>query len=248
MNRQEQIGLLKRLLHYVETRTTCLADAPWCNDVSVYTDPKHFAREQQVLFRQYPILMGFASTWASPGAYHTDDYADAPILIVRGADNKLRAFLNVCRHRGAKIAQGCGEVRVFSCPYHAWTYDLSGRVTGIPDERCFPGIRPARSSLTELPLCEKHGLVWVIPTPSADMSSGFDIDPWLGGLGPELASRRDGTRTLCPSRPDHARRAHPLGQEHAACPRCRHGRGLAGRTQHTDRFDLGRADADGLWP
>jgi phenylpropionate dioxygenase-like ring-hydroxylating dioxygenase large terminal subunit len=132
--------------------------------------------------------MGFASTWASPGAYHTDDYADAPILIVRGADNKLRAFLNVCRHRGAKIAQGCGEVRVFSCPYHAWTYDLSGRVTGIPDERCFPGIRSARSSLTELPLCEKHGLVWVIPTPSVDMSSGFDIDPWLGGLGPELAS------------------------------------------------------------
>jgi phenylpropionate dioxygenase-like ring-hydroxylating dioxygenase large terminal subunit len=188
MNRQKQIGLLKRLLHYVETRTTCLADAPWGNDVSVYTDPKHFAREQEILFRQYPILMGFASTWAAPGAYRTDDYAGVPILIVRGGDNKLRAFLNVCRHRGAKIADGCGEARVFSCPYHAWTYDLSGRVTGIPDERSFPGIRPERSSLTELPLCEKHGLVWVIPTPSADASSGFDIDPWLGGLGGELAS------------------------------------------------------------
>jgi len=188
MNRQEQIGLLKRLLHHVESRTTCLADAPWCNEVSVYTDPKHFSREQQILFREYPILMGFASTWAVPGSYRTDDYAGVPTLIVRGRDNKLRAFLNVCRHRGAKVAQGCGEARVFSCPYHAWTYDLSGRVTGIPDERSFPGIRPQRSSLTELPLCEKHGLVWVIPTPSSDASFEFDIDPWLGGLGAELAS------------------------------------------------------------
>jgi nitrite reductase/ring-hydroxylating ferredoxin subunit len=188
MNRQQEIELLKRLLHHVETRTTCLADAPWCNDVSVYTDPKHFDREQQILFRQYPILMGFASTWAAPGAYQTDDYAGVPILVVRGADNRLRAFLNVCRHRGAKIAAGCGEARVFSCPYHAWTYDLSGQVTAIPDERSFPGIRPARSSLAELPLCEKYGLVWVIPTPSADASCGFDIEPWLGGLGAELAS------------------------------------------------------------
>jgi phenylpropionate dioxygenase-like ring-hydroxylating dioxygenase large terminal subunit len=188
MNRQEQIALLKRLLHYVESRTTFLADAPWCNDVSVYTDQKHFLCEQQILFRQYPLLMGFASTWAAPGSYRTDDYAGVPILIVRGRDNKLRAFLNVCRHRGAKIAEGCGEVRIFSCPYHAWTYDLSGRVMGIPDERNFPGIRPERPSLTELPLCEKHGLVWVIPTPSSDASSGFDIDPWLGGLGAELAS------------------------------------------------------------
>jgi len=58
MNRQEQIGLLKRLLHYVETRTTSLADAPWHNDVSVYTDPAHLAREEQILFRRHPILMG----------------------------------------------------------------------------------------------------------------------------------------------------------------------------------------------
>ena len=49
MNRQDQIGLLKRLLHYVETKTTCLADAPWRNDVSVYADPEHLAREQQIL-------------------------------------------------------------------------------------------------------------------------------------------------------------------------------------------------------
>ena len=188
MSRQDQISLLKRLLHYVDTRTTAMAEAPWRNEVSAYTDPGRLAEEQRVLFRQHPILMGFASDWSAPGSFRTDDYAGVPILIVRGRDNMLRAFLNVCRHRGAKVAQGCGSARLFSCPYHAWTYDLAGRVTGIPDERCFPDVRPERSSLVELPLCEKHGLVWVIPSAAADGSTGFDIDPWLGGLGPELAS------------------------------------------------------------
>jgi phenylpropionate dioxygenase-like ring-hydroxylating dioxygenase large terminal subunit len=187
MDRHQQIDLLKRLLHYVETKTTCLAEAPWRNDVSTYADPEYLAREQQILFRQYPILMGFGSEWSAPGAFRTDDYTGVPILIVRGRDSKLRAFLNVCRHRGAKVAQGCGEARVFSCPYHAWTYDLSGKVRGIPDERCFPNVRDERGSLIELPLCEKYGLVWVMPTPAADGSISFDIDPWLGGLGPELA-------------------------------------------------------------
>ena len=123
MQRQGQIDLLKRLLHYVETRTTSLADAPWCNNVSVYTDPQHLAREQQQLFRGHPMLMGFASEWAVPGAYRTDDYAGVPILLVRGRDRRLRAFLNVCRHRGAKVAKDCGEARAFSCPYHAWSYE-----------------------------------------------------------------------------------------------------------------------------
>jgi phenylpropionate dioxygenase-like ring-hydroxylating dioxygenase large terminal subunit len=186
MNRLDQINLLKRLLGHVEARTTALADAPWQQDVAVYADPEHLAREQRRLFREHPILMGFTSDWAAPGAFRTDDHAGVPILVARGRDGVLRAFLNVCRHRGAKVAQGCGEARAFSCPYHAWTYDLAGKVTGIPDERCFPGARRERPALTTLPLCEKYGLVWVIPSPAADGATEFDIDPWLGGLGPGL--------------------------------------------------------------
>jgi phenylpropionate dioxygenase-like ring-hydroxylating dioxygenase large terminal subunit len=186
MSRQDQINLLKRLLHYVETRTTALADAPWRNEVSAYTDTERMNQEQRLLFRKRPIVMGFASEWSTPGRFQTDDYTGVPIVIVRGRDDKLRAFLNVCRHRGAKVARGAGSARVFRCPYHAWTYDLAGKVVGIPDERCFPGVRDERASLVELPLCEKHGLVWVIP--SADGSTDFDIDPWLGGLAEELAS------------------------------------------------------------
>jgi phenylpropionate dioxygenase-like ring-hydroxylating dioxygenase large terminal subunit len=188
MERQQQIDLLKRLLHYLDSRSTALADAPWRNDVSVYSDPQHAARERALLFRQWPLLMGFASEWPTPGSFRTDDYAGVPLLVVRGRDGKLRAFLNVCRHRGAKVAQGCGKARLFVCPYHAWSYDLAGKVMGIPDERNFPDVRSERSMLTPLPIAEKHGLVWVIPTPAADAATEFDIDPWLGGLGPELAS------------------------------------------------------------
>jgi phenylpropionate dioxygenase-like ring-hydroxylating dioxygenase large terminal subunit len=188
MNRQQQIDLLKRLLHYVETRTTHLADEPWRNDVSAYTDRARFAREREILFRRHPLLMGFASEWAAPGAFSTDDRAGAPILVVRGSDGKLRAFLNVCRHRGAHVARGCGSARAFSCPYHAWTYDLAGKLMGLPDERSFPGVRAERPSLTQLPLCEKYGLVWVVPTPAGDGAADFDIDPWLAGLGAELGS------------------------------------------------------------
>src|SRR5262247_856216 len=158
MDRRQQIDLLKRLLHFVETRTTSLADAPWRNDVSVYADPEYLAREQQTLFRRHPILMGFASEWASPGAFRTDEYTGVPILVVRGRDKQLRAFLNVCRHRGAKVAQGCGKARLFVCPYHAWSYDLAGKVVGIPDERNFPDVRSERSMLTPLPL--SRSTVW----------------------------------------------------------------------------------------
>ena len=188
MDRSLQVKLLKRLLHYVDTKSTALADAPWRNEVSAYTDPERLRQEQDVLFRRHPLLMGFASEWAKPGDYRTDDFAGVPILIVRDRDNVLRAFLNVCRHRGAKVVDGCGSARVFSCPYHAWTYELNGKIRGIPDEPAFPGVRAERSGLTPLALCEKHGLVWVLPTPATDGTITFDIDPWLGGLGPELGA------------------------------------------------------------
>lgn len=186
MKRPDQIGLLKRLLHYVDTGTTAMAPAPWRNEVAAYTDPARFAREQDALFRKYPLMMGFANDWAKPGDYKTDDLSGVPILIVRGRDGVLRAFLNVCRHRGAKVVDGCGSAKAFSCAYHAWSYDLAGKVTHIPDERSFPGVKAERPALTPLPLCEKHGLVWVIATP--DGSASFDVDPWLG---PALAEDLD---------------------------------------------------------
>src|SRR5678815_488079 len=103
MRQQEQVALLKRLLHFVETKTTYMAEATYRNSVTAYTDPARLQREQHALFRREPLLIGFASEWAKPGDYKTEDHSGVPILVVRGRDGILRAFLNVCRHRGAKV-------------------------------------------------------------------------------------------------------------------------------------------------
>ncbi|MFP6708735.1 MAG: Rieske (2Fe-2S) protein [Alphaproteobacteria bacterium] len=65
--------------------------------------------------------------------YLTDDYSGIPIVVVRDRAGAARAFLNVCRHRGARLVDGCFNAgRVFSCPYHGWSYGLDGRLLGIP--------------------------------------------------------------------------------------------------------------------
>lgn len=187
MDHQFEVALIQNLLDHLDANTTAMADEPWENEVAVYTDSQHLKLEEKVLFREYPQFICFGSELAEPGSYKTDDYTGAPILVVRGTDGKLRAFLNVCRHRGVKVADGCGKARLFVCPFHAWTYELDGKVRGMPDERSFEGVREARSSLIQLPVCEKYGLVWVIPSPSSTLLHEFNIDPWLNGLEKELS-------------------------------------------------------------
>ena len=188
MDHAAQVATLKRLLAYVDGKTTALAPAPWENDVSSFISPETLKRETETLFRRTPVMVGLSCDWPKPGTFGTDDFAGVPMLITRDRDGTLGAFLNVCRHRGAKVANGSGTASVFSCPYHAWTYSLDGGIRGIPDEGAFPGVRAERRGLTPLPICERYGLVWVMPPPAADLSRHFDIDPWLGGLGPELAT------------------------------------------------------------
>ncbi|MFV0299187.1 MAG: aromatic ring-hydroxylating oxygenase subunit alpha [Hyphomicrobiaceae bacterium] len=190
MDRAGEIRLLKRLLQHVDEGTTALADAPWENPVTAYTCPGRFKAEVQTFFRDRPVVMGFSCDWPKPGSWRTDDYTGLPILIVRGGDGKLRAFLNVCRHRGAKVADGCGTSGTFVCPYHGWTYGTDGRLRGLPEEDAsFPGVRAQRDALTPLPLAEKHGMVWVLPQPvtGPEAMVDLDIEPWLQGLGADLA-------------------------------------------------------------
>jgi len=182
------VPVIKRILGYIDNGSTAMAERPWRNDVAAYWEPEHLAAEMRILFRDYPLLMGFSCDWPKAGDWRTDDLAGIPILIARSRDGVLRAFLNVCRHRGAKVADGCGHGSAFTCPYHAWTYGLDGRLRGIPDERAFDGVRHERPALTALPIAERHGLVWVMPRPAAPDEVELDIDRWLGGLGEEIAS------------------------------------------------------------
>src|SRR5690348_4174413 len=91
MDRAAEINLLKTLLHYIETKTTAMAEAPWHNEVTAYTCPERHKREEEVLIRTRPLVLGLSCDWPGPGAYRTDDFAGVPILTVRGSDGKLRA-------------------------------------------------------------------------------------------------------------------------------------------------------------
>lgn len=186
MDRAKEVGILKQLLHYDQTNTRAMADAPWENPVSAYYCPDRHRQEEEKLIRGRPIVMGLSCDWPKNGSYRTDDFTGVPILTVRGRDGKLRAFLNVCRHRGAKVVEGCGEARSFRCPYHAWVYADDGGLRAVPEADSFDGAMASRLGLTPLPLAEKYGMVWVLPTPAASRSGELEINPWLCGLEEDL--------------------------------------------------------------
>ena len=189
MDHALQIALSQELFAHIDAGTTCLADDIDTNSVSTYTDPDRLKREMTVLFRRYPLMMGLGCRIPEPGDYFTDDNCGVPILMVRDDAGEVRAFLNVCRHRGAQVAPGSGRLeRNFICPYHGWSYDCRGKLVGIPDGRNFEGIDRASHGLVPLPVSEAYGCIWVRPEPGPNLT--LDIEGQLEGLGPELTSLR----------------------------------------------------------
>ncbi len=185
MDHATQIRLTKEVLAHLDARTTALAPDVMYHATAAYASPERLALEKQILFRKYPLLMGLSCQLPSPGDYLTDDFSGLPIIVVRDRGGVVRAFLNVCQHRGARLVEGCGHARrVFSCPYHGWSYDLQGTLMGIPDQDSFAGMDKARRGLTELPAAERDGLIWVLPEAGAKL----DVETHLAGLAPELAS------------------------------------------------------------
>jgi len=102
--------------------------APW------YIDPAILHREQQQVFGGTWQAIGRIDQVANPGEFFTTELAGEPILTVRDADGKLRAFYNVCRHHAAAVATApCGHAQSFRCPYHGWNYGLDGTLKGMPE-------------------------------------------------------------------------------------------------------------------
>ena len=191
MQHADQVAYIERMLKMVRTNTR--DDGPGISHTSVeeYFDQSRYDREVALLFRHHPIVVGFSAQLRKPGDFVTHDETGQPILVARGTDGKLRAFLNVCRHRGAAVEQKpCGSnKRAFVCAYHGWSYDLTGRLVGITDSAWFGEIDKATHGLRPLAVAEKYGMVWVVPTALEDgKDAGFDIDSYLGAVVPDLES------------------------------------------------------------
>ena len=110
--------------------------------------------------------------------------AATPVLLTRGQDGAVRAFVNMCSHRGAQVVEdGVGSSRRFACPYHAWTYDQQGSLVGILNREEFGEVDTSCLGLTSLPVEERAGLIFVVLTPGG----WLDLDRFLCGYDSLLA-------------------------------------------------------------
>jgi phenylpropionate dioxygenase-like ring-hydroxylating dioxygenase large terminal subunit len=183
MQQSAQIEVAHQLLDYIDTRTTAMADDIYRQPVREYTCPERAAREHATLFRALPLCLGLSGLLPERGSYATHEVSGLPLVLTRAEDGEVRALLNVCRHRGARVAEGCGTTRAFACPYHAWTYGLDGRLASRPEDAAFAGAPRTQHGLTPLPTTERDGLIWALPVPGGTL----DLDAHLLGFGEELA-------------------------------------------------------------
>jgi len=185
-NSQEEIDIIRRTLRYHEAGTTHMEPEMLRNPVSHYADPQRLAQEQAILFREFPIIVGHVSQLTSAGDFFTHDETGVPILVTRTRRGSVKAFMNVCRHRGARIVtEADGNATTFSCPYHAWTYDLEGQLRGLRQPAGFAALDKGEHGLVELPAFERYGLIWVRPSVS---EAPISIDAWLAPMAEQLAS------------------------------------------------------------
>lgn len=155
-----QRDLMQRIHAHLAARTTDTSPRGATRlPVEAYLEPS------RALFSSEPLVVGHASQLPGPGDFFTHDHAGVPLLVARGDDDRIRAFLNVCRHRGTRVEEApCGGKKAFVCPYHAWTYGRDGSLLTIPHgERGFAAVDRSRSGLTEVPCTVQAGLVIVHP-------------------------------------------------------------------------------------
>jgi len=127
---------------------------------SWYTDPRVHAIDVALLRAAWQYA-GAASEVAAPGACLTTEVVGSPVVVVRGDDGALRAFHNVCRHRGGPVVRGPCTVPRLQCAYHGWVYALDGRLLGTPQMRDAEGFDRASESLLPVRVAEWQGLVFV---------------------------------------------------------------------------------------
>ncbi|HWA63318.1 MAG TPA: aromatic ring-hydroxylating dioxygenase subunit alpha [Caulobacteraceae bacterium] len=180
---ETRLGLGRRIVEHIRNGGSDLAEGPMRNDVSVYLDPARHAAERQKLFRETPLVVCLSNDIKEPGSYRTFDETGVPILVVRGRDGEVRAFLNVCTHRGARLVRESeGKARLFTCWFHGWSYANDGKLAAAPEAERFCDALAERDHLVSVPAAERLGLVFVQATPGSTM----DIDAHLGDFAPQL--------------------------------------------------------------
>jgi choline monooxygenase len=127
-----------------------------------YRDPEVYELERRSVFADSWQPVGRREQLTAPGSFVTTELAGEPILLVRGEDGVLRAFANVCRHRAAPLmTAACGQATRLRCRYHGWTYDLAGRLRGVPEFDGVEDFRREDNGLVGLVVAEWGPFAWV---------------------------------------------------------------------------------------
>lgn len=162
-----QIDAIRRIPPHDKAETDAIyARCP----ASIFLDEAYFQTEQARIFRQKAVVLAPSAALPEPGSVLAHDGYGVPVLLARDRDGTVRAFLNACTHKGAQLIEGCAAQKAGSvtCPYHAWTFGLDGRLQGVPREETYARFDKADRPLTQLPCHEAGGLIWVKLNPKAD--------------------------------------------------------------------------------
>jgi len=148
-----------------------------------YYDETRWQREVDGVFKRLPLALAFSTQIAEPGDFRAMEVVGVPLIIVRGDDGEVCAFVNMCSHRGNYVTnEEAGNAKSFRCDYHAWNYNLKGELVNIFDEKNFGDLDKSCLGLTVLPAAERAGMIWV----TLDPESKLDIDLFLSGYGEML--------------------------------------------------------------
>jgi phenylpropionate dioxygenase-like ring-hydroxylating dioxygenase large terminal subunit len=167
------------MLDYVENKTTHQTDKVMRVPSRSYTDPDQWRAEMELVFKRVPLMLAFTAEMRNPGDFKAMDAVGMPVLINRDKAGKVRAFLNVCSHRGAPLAsEGHGNCARFTCKYHGWTYGQDGKLLAVAEAQTFGEVDKNQQGLRELPCEERAGMIFVCLSPDAPM----DLDRFYRGF------------------------------------------------------------------
>ena len=134
----------------------------------LYFDPEFFEAEKKTFLRSAPQVVCHESEIAKSGEWRSIEYLGESVIVIRGDDGEVRAFSNVCRHRGSRLVDGTGGcAKVLTCPYHAWSYGRDGRLVGVPHRNEYPALKTEELGLVPIALENWHAFLFVTLEPGA---------------------------------------------------------------------------------
>ncbi len=172
--RQDRI---RRALELLRNETTDKWDGTVGFSADEFTDPELAQRERDLIFGRVPSIIAHGSEIARPYEFVTVQMPRNNVIVIRQTDGGVKAFVNLCRHRGALLEEKeKGRCRVLSCPYHRWSYDPDGSLRMVTRDNTFGELDRSEYGLVELPCEERHGFIWLVDNANAEI----DVAGWLG--------------------------------------------------------------------